>query len=74
MDVGIVVADVVAVFEVGFEVVNLVYALEVTVWVEADVLEVLRWISDTVDAVELLEAVPELRDLEVSDVVEAVEV
>ena len=53
---------VVGVFEVGCEVVNLVYALEVGVWVEAEVLEVLRWVSDAVDAVELLEAGPEFPD------------
>ena len=70
------VADVVAVFEVGCEVVNLVYALEVGVWVEAEVLEVLRWISDTVDAVEPIEAGPEFRDPEVSEMgeVEVVEI
>ena len=61
---------VVGVFEVGCEVVNLVYALEVGVWVEAEVLEVLRWVSDAVDAVELLEAGPELRDAEDSEKVE----
>ena len=67
---GIVEVVVVGVFEVGCEVVNLVYALEVGVWVEAEVLEVLRWVSDAVDAVELLEAGPELRDAEDSEKVE----
>ena len=73
---GIVMVDVVAVFEVGCEVVNLEYALEVRVWVEAEVLEVLRWISDTVDAVEPIEAGPEIRDPEVSEMgeVEVVEI
>ena len=70
MDVGTVVVDVVAVFEVGCEVVNLVYALEVGVGVEAEVLEVLRRISDTVDDVELLEAGPEVPAAEDSEKVE----